>query len=504
MDCLRCGARDVSGPECPGCGVVLAKARSPRPRRPPPSRAPRRGRRPDTLSLVLLLVLAGAVSLAVWRGREAPAPPEPGVTERDAGPPPAPLSAPPPAPSPPEISLPPVEIRPGASDALPPDTTRADRATAERLAALLRSGARLGPDDLRAAEDLHARYDGPARPLLEVSLLRAAEQAQTRRDHAGAEALLRRAATVAPGSVHPPRALVGVLLGVGDWSGAESAARAALTLVPGDREMSRGLAYALVRQDRSREAMEILEDLLDRSDDAEALALLQRIQNDMAPEAGLVERRLAHFHVRYDGEEHERVGRAILRVLERHYATLVIALDHQPASPIAVTLLSRESYAAATGAPGWSGGLYDSFDGRVRIPIAGLTPALTPEMDGTLLHELTHAFVATISRGVAPREIHEGLAQLMEGKRVADLLDQRTLAALAEGRLGGVGGFYMASLSFVEYLQGQRGQGGLNDLLRAMAETGSVDAAFEQVYRRDVASLRRDWQARLRQQYGRL
>jgi hypothetical protein len=124
-------------------------------------------------------------------------------------------------------------------------------------------------------------------------------------------------------------------------------------------------------------------------------------------------------------------------------------------------------------------------------------------MDDTLLHELTHAFVAEISRGVAPREVHEGLAQLMEGKRVRDLLDERALGALAEGRLGGVGGFYMASLSFVEYLLGQRGQGGLNDLLKAMAETGSADAALQQVYRRDIQALRRDWQARLRQQYGR-
>ena len=140
----------------------------------------------------------------------------------------------------------------------------------------------------------------------------------------------------------------------------------------------------------------------------------------------------------------------------------------------------------------------------MRIPIGGLTPTLTPEIDDTLLHELTHAFVANISLGVAPREVHEGLAQLMEGKRVADLLDPTTLSALAEGRFGGVGGFYMASLSFVEYLHGQRGQGGLNDLLRAMAETGSADAAFQQVYRRDVQALRRDWSARLRQQYGRL
>jgi tetratricopeptide (TPR) repeat protein len=386
---------------------------------------------------------------------------------------------------------------------LPPDTGAADRATAERLLGLLRRGAPVGPDDLRAAEDLHARYHAPARVLLEATLIRAAEQARARRAHSEAESFLRRAATVAPGSAHPQQALVALLLEAGDWSAAESAARAALALAPGDRPTTRGLAYALVRQDRSREAREILEEFLERNDDPSARALLARIDRDLAPEADLVERRIAHFHVRYDGEEHERVGRAILRVLERHYATLVTTLDHRPDSPISVILLSRESYAETTGAPGWSGGLYDSFDGRVRIPIGGLTPSLTPEMDDTLLHELTHAFVATISRGVAPREIHEGLAQLMEGKRVERLLDETTLAALAEGRLGGVGGFYMASLSFVEFLEGQRGQGGLNDLLKAMAETGNVNAAFEKVYRRDVQSLRRDWQARLRQRYGR-
>ncbi len=64
------------------------------------------------------------------------------------------------------------------------------------------------------------------------------------------------------------------------------------------------------------------------------------------------------------------MGREILRVLDRHFALLVRTLDHEPEARIPVILLSRESYAAATGAPGWSGGLYDSFDGRVRIPIA--------------------------------------------------------------------------------------------------------------------------------------
>jgi hypothetical protein len=36
-----------------------------------------------------------------------------------------------------------------------------------------------------------------------------------------------------------------------------------------------------------------------------------------------------------------------------------------------------------------------------------------------------------------------------------------------------------------------------------MADTGNAEAAFEDVYGRDLASLRRDWETRLRNRYGR-
>ena len=165
-------------------------------------------------------------------------------------------------------------------------------------------------------------------------------------------------------------------------------------------------------------------------------------------------------------------------------------------------LFTREGYYNASGAPAWSGGVYDNIDGRIRVPIGGLSPALTPDMDSTLIHELTHAFVSDRTRGVATRDIQEGLAQYMEGKRVGSELTPAELQAFADGRIGGVGGFYLGALSFVEHLIAQRGMGGMNDLLKAMGETGSVDEAFKQVQGRSYAAARSDWIGRLRQQHG--
>jgi hypothetical protein len=216
----------------------------------------------------------------------------------------------------------------------------------------------------------------------------------------------------------------------------------------------------------------------------------------------MTERNLSHFHVRYDGEAHEDVGREILRALERHYATLVSALDHQPQVTIPVVLFSRETYYSASGAPSWSGGVYDSLDGRIRVPIQGVTRSLTPEMDRTLLHELTHAFVADRTRGVAPRDIQEGIAQYMEGERSTTRLTPEQLTLFADGRAGGVMGFYLYSLSFVEYLIAIRGMGGMNDLLRVMGETGSLDEAFKQVHGQDYRATKQAWFQRLHQQHG--
>ncbi|HXK11302.1 MAG TPA: hypothetical protein VMT70_16780 [Vicinamibacteria bacterium] len=454
-------------------------------------------------SLVLPgLGLAAVAAGAVLYVRSTPAPIEPArrlPPARVAG-----RSGPTTVPGPPP-TLAPAEPAPSPEIAAALEAARAaaaDRETAGRLADRVRARAPLSAEDVRQAEALYARYPAPARDLLEAVLIGAAASDLAARRTDAAAALLERARVVAPLSTRGLRALLALREEAGEWAAAEAVARQLLALRASDTEAAQALAYALVRQDRSSEAVEFLAAFLEATPDPATRQLLERIRQARAPEAALAEARIAHFHVRYDGEAHEDVGREILRVADRHYATLVRTFDHEPTEPIPVVLLSHESYYDATGAPAWSGGLYDSFDGRVRIPIAGLTASLAQDLDETLLHELTHAFVAELSHGVAPREIQEGLAQLMEGKRAETLAGEAGLRALADGRLQGVRGFYLSALSLVEDLVAQRGQGGINDLLKAMAETGQADEAFRRVYGKDLDGLRRDWAVRLRQRYG--
>jgi len=177
----------------------------------------------------------------------------------------------------------------------------ADQLTADRLGALLRAGRPVEAAHLQQAEELYERHGASITGLLEALLLNAAARERKARRYDETVALLRRAADVAPGSIQPLKAHVSVLLETGDWRQAEVSARAAMIMAPADPEPAQGLAYALVRQNRSPEAIEVLESFLDDHENAPTRALLQRIQGDVAPEAGLREERIAHFHLRYDG-----------------------------------------------------------------------------------------------------------------------------------------------------------------------------------------------------------
>src|SRR5437773_5536565 len=263
MDCPRCGQTGADGPSCPRCGVVFAKLRPARaaPELPPAPPRPE-PRRPDPrLSPILAglgLAAVAALAFGVLRRPPAAGPSRAPAPTLEAAGPVRPIAAvprmeiPPPAPATP---LPIQELR-AASEELPD----ADRRAAEGLVSMLQAGRPVAPADVQIAQGLFARHAGErgARNLLEGVFLAAAAQSRGRRDYATAASDLRRAAGVLPESTPVKRTLLTVLLEAEDWVGAEATAREVLALSPDDPDGVRGLGYALIRQDRSREAAEAL------------------------------------------------------------------------------------------------------------------------------------------------------------------------------------------------------------------------------------------------------
>ena len=517
MSCPRCGfsSVDPGTASCPRCGVVfgkLGRQPSPRPRVPAPPPDPPAGDSGAlwlSIAALLLAALVGGAYLRFRSGGDSPERPTTPRVRKD----PSPTLIPPPALRASAPALPTPPPLPAIRDAVP----SADQTLADDLARNVNTGHGFDASQRRAAEELLARY--PGQPALRQLLVAGLAQTAVHEASAGhfdeAERLLRRAVEVDPRSPNQRVSLINVFIQATDWRSAEQAARDLLAIDPINTEAMLNLAFALYRQDRNRDAIEVLHNSLNIHETPEARALLARIEKGLRDENGMLEQHLSHFDVRYDGATHEDVGREILRALERHYATLTVALDYQPDVTIPVILFSREQYFNANGAPAWSGANYDNLDGRIRIPIGGLTQSLTPYMDGTVEHEMTHAFIWNRTRGIAMPDVHEGLAQYMEGKRTASepveklraLADVSKLSSgqafsLRQQSLVGVLLFYADALAFVEYLIDIRGQGGMNDLLRAMGETGSVDEAFQRVYGRDHEGTRRAYSERMQQRYG--
>ena len=118
------------------------------------------------------------------------------------------------------------------------------------------------------------------------------------------------------------------------------------------------------------------------------------------------------------------------------------------------------------------------------------------DLERTLTHELTHAFVASRAQGAIPDDVNEGLAQYLSGRRLGYRLDPNR-AVTRDGRMK-VDDFYDSALSFVEYLLDRYRQSTMNDLLKYAGETRNVDQAFRRAYRQSYEETREEWLKQLR------
>ena len=272
----------------------------------------------------------------------------------------------------------------------------------------------------------------------------------------------------------------------------------------------------LVLHPKGAELHELLGDLRDREerlDDAiqswkraQSLKASERVetkiakaQRDLASRRDYNFARTTHFNIRYDGDVDAALANDVSAHLEEEYWRLSKHFDHAPLQPITTLLYPNEAFRDVTQAADWVGGL---FDGKIRVPLGGVS-RLHPGARRVLTHELAHAFIHSKSHGRAPRWLHEGLAQQLEGRRLSDESDQEVAAALSKidqpDQWEAEGFSYPIALSLTSWLEARRDASHVIWLLELLSEGLTVDQALRRAYGGDYASLTREWSASARQ-----
>jgi tetratricopeptide (TPR) repeat protein len=350
------------------------------------------------------------------------------------------------------------------------------------------------PSDLPALEARYAAHpeerEQLARPLA-IALVREGNAAMRAADPEEAAARYDRAAGLAPELTVARANLAMAYLALGRPRDALSQAEELLRSDPDDVDALYIKGLALYRDERTGEAIrawEQAESLEPRQRTAERLAKARRehaVDGEYRTAAG------THFLLRYDDATADAADdEAILAFLEDRYRDMVTRYNHLPDAVIVVILYPRGDFHDVTQTGAYTGGI---FDGKIRVPV-GRTQALDDSLRRALVHELTHSFVHGKTRGACPTWLHEGLAQLEEGRRAS----AATRLDLARTYRSGAPGWgrdldYPSSLALTEHLIARHGFPAVLLFLERLGKGASEPEALRSAFGTDMNGLLRDW-----------
>ena len=274
---------------------------------------------------------------------------------------------------------------------------------------------------------------------------------------------------------------------------ARSTLERALLDHPDDADLHALLGDVYNGQERTQEALAEWRKAYELKPNDALKSKIDKLSRERAIDGSYRQSDAAHFTLKYDGERGgPDLGAQILDYLEGQFRALETRFDHYPLQPIIVILYPQRQFYEATQADSNVAGLYD---GKIRVPIGGLQQ-LNAEARHVLVHELAHAFIAGKSHGTAPRWLHEGLAQVIEGKSTGTATGvslAKEYQALPDKESWGQAFTYPSALSFAEYLDDRVGFPALLDVLEGMAKGDTAEASFEKVTRYSLKELRQAW-----------
>lgn len=267
------------------------------------------------------------------------------------------------------------------------------------------------------------------------------------------------------------------------------------------------LARALYRLGENARAIRLWERAVALDPENEqARAALERARREESVEGDLVvDLGAAHFSIKYDGAQNVALGRLVAHTLEAAYNDVGRLLGRYPPGEVAVVIYPGRTFSATTGAHGWVAGLYD---GKIRVPAQGLSDAPAGEVRRVLTHEYAHALLRAVGGPRVPAWLHEGFAQVAEGRARSDA--RRALRRGAVPALGALAQsfagegdparamlLYAAACDLVHDLLGRGGAPLLADLLDRLGRGEELGAATRAIYGLGLDELDAAWRAAL-------
>jgi tetratricopeptide (TPR) repeat protein len=360
----------------------------------------------------------------------------------------------------------------------------------------LKENLKANPEDVKSRNDLAAALNS----LGSLQYLNG--------DSAGARSTLQQALRIEPRNVAILVSCAVVQYRSGEYREAEETLSTALQIDPGNQFAHYLLGETYYAQDKTAMAINAWKETLQLGPHTVASSRLRKAEEELGVHQQLGQLHSAHFILRYDREASDyRLGQEILYALERCYRRLSSELVSDPPSTITVILYLNQTYFDITRAPQWSGGLYD---GRIRLPIKGLT-SVTSEIEGVLVHELTHSFIDTLARNRCPSWLNEGIAQFMEGKTAGEytktlgqLQKRKGLPSLSELNQSfstlpeeAVSGAYLQALSAVEFLTARNGRQVLRNLLELLRGNYNLESAWQVATGQKLVDFEKSWKSSL-------
>lgn len=260
------------------------------------------------------------------------------------------------------------------------------------------------------------------------------------------------------------------------------------------------LARLYDHRDETERAVAHLEALLAvDAADLDARRLLDKLERERRTEAAFVRETVGAFVLRYRPGFDINRRRAVTEALETARERVVTRLGDAGPEPVTVVLYDRGQFSDVTRSHAWVDGL---FDGRIRLPIGPMLPRRA-QLERLLTHEYAHAVIHHRTRGRAPRWLHEGLAQALEGRVAGATLasNSLTLGGLealvtdADARRAHAG--YELALWVVGDLLDRGGMESMRALLARLAAGETIENAAPRVYGWPVTELESQWQRQL-------